>query len=148
VLGGESGGVSDAPATDQQLRRLFALFGEAGITERDDRIEYFRRVLHGGLSSSKELTVSEAGRLIDQLEADVLFNDPRRIFEAARARKMLGKRDLLDALSGRRPTGGEAARSGSFDGGARSPTPAPPEAHEETLPRVLRTRESNVGRRL
>jgi hypothetical protein len=40
--------VTQTPATDAQLRKLFSLFGEAGITERAERVAYFQRVLHGG----------------------------------------------------------------------------------------------------
>jgi hypothetical protein len=65
---------------------MFKLFAEAGIVKRDDQVAYLQRVLHGNVSSSKELTGSEAAWVIDELEAEVLSN-PRRTFEAARARK-------------------------------------------------------------
>lgn len=37
---------------------------------------------------------------------------------------------------------------GGFDGGTRQSVPLPPETHEETLARLLRTGEANAGRSL
>ena len=137
--------MTESPATDAQLRRLFGLFNDLGVTSRQERLTYFQTVLHGGVSSSRELTAGEASRLIEALEAEVLFSDSRRSLEAAEIAKQARRRELLDALAGRLP-GGEASESGGFDSGARRALPAAPETHELTLAEVLRTGEADAGR--
>jgi hypothetical protein len=73
---------------------------------------------------------------------------PRGPFEAMRAGQAHRKRQLIDALTGRaqpRDYRGRFAKPASFHGGARQTLPPRPESHEETLSRVLRTGEANVG---
>jgi hypothetical protein len=68
--------------------------------------------------------------------------------EQARVAKAERKRQLTLALTGRaQPRGdrGRWASTASFGGGARTPLPAQRETHEQTLTRVLRTREADAG---
>jgi hypothetical protein len=67
------------------------------------------------------------------------------MLDAAQVSKEQRRRDLLDALSGRRSAAETIGSSGSFDGGARRALPATSESHEQTLTRVLRTGEANAG---
>ena len=56
--------------TDAQMRLQHRLFNERGIRDRDERLAYVRELIgRPELQSSKELTVDEAARLIDQLQA-------------------------------------------------------------------------------
>jgi hypothetical protein len=139
--------MSEPAASDSQLRRLFALFDELGVTSREERLTYFQAVVRDSRpSSSLELTGTEAARLIAGLEAEVLSGDPARSLEAASASKELRRRDLIDTLTGRRPAGtAEATGSGSFDWGARRSPPPTPETPSETLTRVLKSGEADVG---
>ena len=57
--------------TDAQLRKIAASFGDLGITDRDDRLDYTREVVQRDVSSSKELTKREASVLIEALMGDV-----------------------------------------------------------------------------
>ena len=59
------------PVSDPQLRKLGVLFGELGVKgrgERADRLAIASAVAGRELSSSKDLTMDEAGVLIDTLE--------------------------------------------------------------------------------
>jgi hypothetical protein len=51
-----------------QTQKLHALFRRAGISDRSERLEYAAAVVGRQLTSSKELTRSEASAVIDQLE--------------------------------------------------------------------------------
>jgi hypothetical protein len=67
------------PATDQQLKKMFALFRDKGIQDRQSRLAYSQLMLGRTIDSSKELTAVDAGRLIDALEAEpdpTSFNTP------------------------------------------------------------------------
>ena len=57
--------------TDAQLRKIAASFGDLGITDRDDRLDYTREVVQRDVESSKELTKREASVLIEALMGDV-----------------------------------------------------------------------------
>ena len=57
------------PITEAQMRKVFALFGEKGITDRDERLEYSKGVVGRSIGSSRELTSLEASRLIEALAA-------------------------------------------------------------------------------
>lgn len=60
----------DPPAgpTDAQIRKMMALFNELDITARDDRLAFIAAAARQ-VDSSKDLTVDEAGKVIDALEA-------------------------------------------------------------------------------
>lgn len=53
--------------TDQQMRKMQAMFSEKGFRDRDDRLDYVRGVLELDVQSSKELTKDQASRVIDAL---------------------------------------------------------------------------------
>ncbi|MGH3834161.1 MAG: hypothetical protein ACRDSF_00435 [Pseudonocardiaceae bacterium] len=55
-------------ATAAQTKRLGAIFGDAGIKERDDRLRITSGVLNREIGSWKEITKQDAGVLIDTLE--------------------------------------------------------------------------------
>jgi hypothetical protein len=79
-------------ATEAYKRRIFATMRELGIgaqgddaARRAERLGYVETIVERELASSNELTLGEAGRVIDQLKAD----------KAARA---AGERALIDEL--------------------------------------------------
>ncbi len=85
------------PASEAQIRAMFAAFDELGIADRDERLDYFKRVLADRPSSSRELTKEEASVVVAALE-DELRRDPSRLFENAARAKAHEKRDLLRGL--------------------------------------------------
>jgi hypothetical protein len=54
--------------TPAQLRAMMTLFTEAGYRDRGDRLKFASAVLGREVESSKELSVSEAGEVIDALQ--------------------------------------------------------------------------------
>jgi len=53
-------------------KRMFALFGEVGLKERDDRLTYVNDVIQPrAVESSSEMTDDDAGMVIAALEADI-----------------------------------------------------------------------------
>ena len=75
-------------ATDAYKRRIFASMRELGLSgegDRDERLAYCSRIAGRPIASSNELTIGEASKIIDRLEAD----------KAARA---AGERAFLDEL--------------------------------------------------
>jgi hypothetical protein len=60
----------EAPATmtEQQRRKLHALFRERGIEDRSERLAYCSRVVQREVPSSTDLTLEEASLIIDALE--------------------------------------------------------------------------------
>jgi hypothetical protein len=63
---------ADEPAaTDAQKRQIFALMRDVGFTagDRDDRLAYTNRIVGRELESSNDLTIREAGLVIDDLQA-------------------------------------------------------------------------------
>lgn len=59
----------DLGITPAQSRHLFALFGDAGIGDRDERLAYVSAVVGREVKSSKDLSTAEAGEVIDSLLA-------------------------------------------------------------------------------
>lgn len=57
------------PITDEQRTKLHALFGDKGIESREAKLAYATRVAGRSVTSSNELTVAEASKVIDVLEA-------------------------------------------------------------------------------
>lgn len=57
-----------AGPTDAQIRKMMALFNELDITQREDRLAFIAAAARQ-VDSSKDLTVEEAGKVIDALEA-------------------------------------------------------------------------------
>jgi hypothetical protein len=56
-------------ASQAQLRRLFALYRERGITERDARLDHATLTLGRKVETSSDLSLEEASRLISDLTA-------------------------------------------------------------------------------
>lgn len=78
----------EAAAGDEQaaqpspvLRKLFALFGELTIKDRDDRLAICSLVTHRAIASSKDLTADEVSVIVEMLEG------------VANSRVLLVKRD-------------------------------------------------------
>lgn len=61
-------GVADEPASSAQNRKMHALFREAEISDRADRLAVTSHILGFQLDTSAHLTLSEANRLIDTME--------------------------------------------------------------------------------
>lgn len=62
-LPGETAGI-----TEPQKRRIFALLGDRGITDRDKRLAGISKVIGRQIDSTNDLTRDEAARVIDVLE--------------------------------------------------------------------------------
>ena len=56
--------------TPAQSKALHASFGDAGIKDRDARLDYCRNLIGRELSTSSDLTRAEASRVIDALKQD------------------------------------------------------------------------------
>jgi hypothetical protein len=77
------------------------------------------------------------------------------VFAAARQAKVARRAAFVNALL-HPPGEGDDERAGegeerpppSFDGGARIAPPMAPESHEQTLSKLLASREANAGRHL
>jgi AAA domain-containing protein len=67
---------ADQPAEDKQHRHMHALWRQAAITDRDERLAYTTEWLGRQVESSKDLTVSEADRLISKLNDHIRLNTP------------------------------------------------------------------------
>lgn len=69
-LPGEDGYEDDSPPriTKDQMTKLHTVFSTGGIDKRDTRLQACQLIVGRDLESSKELTKTEASRLIDQLE--------------------------------------------------------------------------------
>lgn len=98
-LPGEDGYDEDGPrddvVTDAQLRKLHTVFSALGVTERDDRLSVAARIVRRDLASSKDLTKTEAGTVIEVLES---------------ASDREGLEALLDAVATADPVTGEMAQ--------------------------------------
>lgn len=79
-------GDDDSHVTKPQLGKLGALFSEAGITDREARLDTVRRIIgRGDLTTSSDLSKQEASMVIERLEkegvpdgpADGDWDDPR-----------------------------------------------------------------------
>jgi hypothetical protein len=69
-------------------------------------------------------------------------------FTSAATAKAERQRALLDIVTGRMPEQPRDKRgrfTSGFDGGARPAVPPPAESHDETLVRILRSREADSG---
>lgn len=61
---------------DHQRRRMFALFSEADITDRDERLAYASEVVGRTVASTRELTADEVAAVIDRLRRYVEQTTP------------------------------------------------------------------------
>lgn len=77
ILGDDEPGPSDPePITAPQSRRLHAVFGQIGWSDRDDKLRAASLIVGRPLESSKDLTKDEATGLIDELEQVAQADDP------------------------------------------------------------------------
>jgi hypothetical protein len=77
---------TSAPADDglitaRQTGALHAAFNEAGMSDRDVRLNYCRKLIGRDIESSKDLTRAEASKVLDALKADAA--EPALIEEPA-----------------------------------------------------------------
>ena len=70
-LPGDTDEPADPKASDAQLRLMFALFGELGMTDRDARLKWASEQLGRELETAADLTDLEASTLIDRLQTTV-----------------------------------------------------------------------------
>jgi hypothetical protein len=56
--------------TQAQSKALHASFNDAGVTDRDARLDYCRNLIDREITTSSELTKAEASRVIDALKQD------------------------------------------------------------------------------
>lgn len=68
--------MKDQPADDKQHRRMHALWRDAGIADRDERLAYTAEWIGREVESSKELTAGDADRLIAKLTDWIRVNTP------------------------------------------------------------------------
>jgi hypothetical protein len=68
-LPGDTDEPTDPKASDAQLRLMFALFGELGMTDRDTRLAWASEQLGRELETASELTDVEASALIKELQS-------------------------------------------------------------------------------
>jgi hypothetical protein len=59
----------DEPATDAQHKHMHALWREAGMTDRDDRLRFTAEIIGRPVASSKELTGRDADAVITRLKS-------------------------------------------------------------------------------
>lgn len=64
------------PANDPARRRMFALLGQADITDRDDRLAYVSDIAGRALSSTNELTDEEVTQVIARIESFIAQQNP------------------------------------------------------------------------
>ncbi len=109
-------------ATEAYLRRIFATMRDLGVgsegsedERRAERLLYTSHVARRRISSSNELTIGEAGRVIDQLDADI-------------AALAVGQPTLLDQLR----AGALSAQGPAVEGGDQPAAPSPAAAHGPT----------------
>lgn len=117
--------VPDEPlATDAHRRRIFASMRDLGFPDDRDRVlAYVSHVVGRPIASRNELTIGEAGRLIEQLDAD-------------KAKRLAGEQALVDEIirtfdarvvaDERRDTTPSAGEEAPADA-PPAPTPAGPE---------------------
>jgi hypothetical protein len=86
--------------SDAQLRRLFMLYDEIGVTDRAERLAHMRRVLEDdSIGSTTELSETRVSTLIAALESA-----PERLFISAAEAKAQKRTNLFKALGGRSTT--------------------------------------------
>ncbi len=73
------------PADQQAHRRMHALWGKAGITDRAERLAFTSEILGRDIASSTELTAADAVQVIDRLGAYIQQQTPPAPAEAAAA---------------------------------------------------------------
>ncbi|OKI47204.1 hypothetical protein [Micromonospora sp. CB01531] len=64
------------PANDPARRRMFALLGQADITDRDERLAYVSDIAGREVASTNDLTDDEVSRVIERTESCIAQNTP------------------------------------------------------------------------
>lgn len=64
------------PATEPQHKKIHALCKEAGLDDRDTRLLFISDVLGRDIDTQRRLSVDDAKRVIDRLEAAAVQNNP------------------------------------------------------------------------
>lgn len=64
------------PGNDPARRRMFALLGQADITDRDDRLRYVSDIAGREVASTNDLTDDEVARVIERTESYIKQNTP------------------------------------------------------------------------
>ncbi|MCZ7376519.1 hypothetical protein [Micromonospora sp. WMMC250] len=64
------------PGNDPQRRKMFALFGQAEITDRDDRLHYVSEVTGREVASTNNLTDDEVRDVCERLESYIAQSTP------------------------------------------------------------------------
>lgn len=64
------------PGNDPQRRKMFALLGQAEITDRDDRLAYVSEITGRTVGSTNDLTDDEVQAVVERLEAYVTQTTP------------------------------------------------------------------------
>jgi ERF superfamily len=65
-----AGGDAPPGPSPEAVKRMFALFNEKGLVDRDARLAYSERVLDRKIASSKELAAGEVFRIMDALAGE------------------------------------------------------------------------------
>lgn len=74
--------------TEPQIKKMMATFNELGLKDRDDRLSFAISVVGHPVTTTKDLTVEEAGRVIDALDRvaggtlDIILVDGKVTLEA------------------------------------------------------------------
>ena len=69
VVADELGG--EEMVTAKQLAKMGAMFGEIGVTTRDERLDYVRSWTRNDVTSANDLTKREASQVIDNLQREI-----------------------------------------------------------------------------
>lgn len=64
------------PANDPQRRRMFALLGQADITDQDERLAYVSDIAGRSVGSTNDLTDDEVTRVIGRIESFIAQQNP------------------------------------------------------------------------
>lgn len=71
------------PGNDPQRRKMFALLGQADITDRDERLAYISDVAGRPVASTNDLTDAEVAQVIERTQSYIAQNTPPAEMEMA-----------------------------------------------------------------
>ncbi len=74
VIDGEATTVNGP--SDDQFRRMFAGFNDAGLKDRDQQLAYISEVIKRNIESRKEMTAAEVSQVIDSLARYIAQQEP------------------------------------------------------------------------
>lgn len=110
---------TEPPATDAQKRQIFALMRDVALADREARLAYTSRVIGRTLATSNELTIGDAGLVIDDLQEVVKLPAGDE-----RDRRLLGQRELELLLEADEVAqAGQDAEPAAPEDGDREPVP-------------------------